>query len=468
MNKAIDVELNVKPVFIQLVHTTPLEGPCQPGSKEEMGADVERRMGREGIAAFDAKLKENTGSLVRVMEPTYLEWSEDWVLPEAQVRSVEPDIYEADLVAVSESGLPQLLAATLAARYRRPIGMLGWVPSVDVAAYLRSRGYEGYGFMDYGHLRQGLALLQVRKAFQRTRVPMVQEGTTGITAGVVSAIDDMATLQPRYGVHTSYISASTLLRVYDDLDEEGLNSAELLTTQLMENAEAVHMSRENLLPSVRFYVAVRKALERYECNAFVIPCAEVCATRVLGPRRVMFCLAHSLLKDEGIPSACEGDTNVLMSIALLEYISRKSAYMGNVLLPNPPQDNVIAVGHDIPGLRMKGLAGRDYPYQIKSFTFSGWGATLRYDFARDVGDVVTLVRFDPTGSKVLAVRGEIVGCEGVTKEGCSLRAHVRVNDLRDFYVKSLDFGHHMAMAYGDYLAQVKELGKMMGFGVVEA
>ena len=45
-----------------------------------------------------------------------------------------------------------------------------------------------------------------------------------------------------------------------------------------------------------------------------------------------FCLTHSRLRDEGIPSACEADTNVLMAITLLMYLSVKSVYMGNSYL----------------------------------------------------------------------------------------------------------------------------------------
>jgi hypothetical protein len=117
---------------------------------------------------------------------------------------------------------------------------------------------------------------------------------------------------------------------------------------------------------------------------------------------------------------------------------------------------------------MKGLDGPDLPYEIRNFTVGGWGATIRYDFSRDIGAPVTLTRFDPTGTKVLVVRGEIVGSGGVDQVGCSLSVHVKVRDIVDLFKKELDFGHHLAVAYGDYVDDIKELGELIGFEVMEA
>jgi L-fucose isomerase-like protein len=253
----------------------------------------------------------------------------------------------------------------------------------------------------------------------------------------------------------------------DDLGEAERAHAEELTTRLVGNAEDVHMSKEDVLRCVEFYLAVKRAMDAYECNAFVIPCFELCARQVLEGRRVTFCLSHSLLKDEGIPSACEADTNVLMAIALLMYLSGKSVYMGNSYLVDRGE-NILAVHHDVPGLKMKGLDGPDLPYEIRNFTEGGWGATIRYDFSRDIGAPVTLARFDPAGARVLAVRGEIAGSAGVDRIGCALCAHVKVRDIVDLYHKEIDFGHHLAVVYGDYMEDIRALSEIMGFAVVAA
>jgi len=465
--KPIDVKVNVKPVFAQLIHSGPYEGPCRVGRKEELTPEAERERGRAQFEAFARELRENLGPDACLLEPVYMEWDDDFVVPEGELRKLEPDVYNADLILMAATGLPQLPAIGIGHRYEKPMGMIGWVGSVDIAAYLRSRGLEGYAFLDYDHLNRALSLLKVRKAFRRMRVLVAAEGNARVPTGVVSSIWDLEGLKRRYGVDYTCISAMDLIREMDGLTKAERKQAEELTDRLIENAGDVHMSRKDVLQSVSFYVAARKALERYESNAFVIPCFEICVKQVLEERRATFCLTHSLLKDEGIPSACEADTNVLMAIALLMYLSGKSAYMGNSYLVNREED-ILAVHHDVAGLKMKGLDEPDLPYEIRNFTVGGWGATLRYDFSQDIGAPVTLARFDPTGTKVLVVKGEIAGCEGFDRVGCSLSAHVKVRDIVDLFHKELDFGHHLAMVYGDYVEEVKELGEIMGFEVVEA
>jgi len=344
--------------------------------------------------------------------------------------------------------------------------MIGWVASIDITAYLRSRGLEGYAFLDYEHLNHVLSLLRVRKALRKTRVLVASEGNSMVPTGVVSSIWDLEGLKRRYGVEYTCVSAGDLIAEMDRLSEDEFKQAQDLTARLIDNAEAVHMRQEDILPSVQFYLATRKMLEKHESNAFTIPCFEICAKQVMEERRVTFCLTHTLLKDAGIPSACEADTNALMAIALLMHLSRKSAYMGNSYLVNR-EENILAVHHDVPGLKMKGLEGPDLPYEIRNFTVGGWGATIRYDFSRDKGAPVTLARFDPTGSKVLAVKGEVAGSEGIDQVGCSLRVHVKVRDIADLFRKEMDFGHHLAVVYGDYVQDIQELGQMMGFEVVE-
>jgi hypothetical protein len=462
-----DVKVNVQPVFVQLIHSGSYEGPCRVGKQKDLAPETERQRGQERYEAYVQDLEENLGPDAQLLEPVYMEWGDDFVIPQAELAKLAPDVHAADLVLVAPSGLPQYPAITIAHRYRKPVGMMGWVASVDIAAYLRSRGLEGYAFLDDEHLNSVLSLLRVRKVFRRTRILVAAQGNATVPTGVVSAIWDMEGLKRRYGVEYTCVPAMELIQGMDDLGEAEREQAEGLTDRLIENAEAVHMSKEDVLRSVEFYLAVRRTLDASECNAFVIPCFEICAKQVLEERRVTFCLTHSLLKDEGIPSACEADTNVLMAIALLMYLSGKSAYMGNSYLVDR-DENILAVHHDVPGVKMKGFDQPDLPYEIRDFTVGGWGATIRYDFSRDIGAPVTLARFDPTGTRLLAVRGEIAGSAGVDQVGCALSAHIKVRDIVDLFHKELDFGHHLAVVYGDYVQDVKELGEIMGFRVVEA
>ena len=77
---------------------------------------------------------------------------------------------------------------------------------------------------------------------------------------------------------------------------------------------------------MEFYVAVRKQMAHHDCNAFTIPCFEVCATRQLAKRQFTFCLAKSILTEEGIPAACAGDVGSVISKAILMAVSNAAPH----------------------------------------------------------------------------------------------------------------------------------------------
>jgi len=463
-SKPLDLRIRVKPVFVRLLHSAAYEGPCRVGDKREMNPESEKKRAATAFNRFIEDLRANIGKEALLLEPVVFEWNDQWITEEGEMEKLLADLEDVDLFLVS-GGLSQYPAIAIGRRYRKPVAMVGSVVTVDVAAHLRSRGMEGYAPMDFDELSRLIRLMRVRKALSKMRILVVLEGDI-IPVGVVSTIWDLEDLEDRFGVSHVTIPSKTLFEDMEALSEQDSMRAEALADGLIEGASAIHMKREDLLPSVKFYLAAKQALERFGCNALSIPCFEICAKRIAERERVTFCLTHSLLKDEGIPSACEGDINVLMAMALLMYLSGKSPYMGNSY-PIDKDENVLAIHHDVPGLRMKGFEKALLPHEIRNFTFAGWGATIRYDFRQDIGQPVTLARFDPRARRLLVAEGTIVGGDGFGDIGCSLRAHVRVRDVVELFRAEADFGHHLAMVYGRYASDLKELGKMMGFDILE-
>ncbi len=467
MNEAFNLRVKVKPVLPFLVHSGVYEGPCRVGNEKTLNPEFERSRAEENLKKFCETLKSKLTREGELLDPTIIEWGEDWIIPRKELEKLDRDSRDADLFLIVSSGLPQYPSIEIARRYRKPVAMLGQVASVDVAAYLRARGMEGYAFIDHDELNRFIRLLRVRKSLRRTRILIVSDGNM-LPVGVVSSVWNMEDVKSRFGIDYKFISSNEVFEEMDKVlqSESEQRKAEEITDRLIDKADRVHMDRKHILQSVNFYLAVKNLMRKYGCNSFVIPCFELCVKRIPAERKVTFCLTHSLLKDEGYPSACEGDINVLLAMTLLMYLSRKSAYMGNSYLLDK-KENIIAIHHDVPGLKMKGLEEPDLPYEIRNFTVGGWGATIRYDFSRDRGETVTMARFNPTATKLLVAKGKIVGCGGFDMVGCSLRAEIRVRDAVKLFHSEMEFGHHLAMVYGDYTEDLKNLGKIMGFEVVE-
>jgi len=452
MMSALDVRVGVKPVFAQLIHSAAWEGPCRVGDREELTPEAEGARGKKAFVEFQRELGRNLSSEAKLLEPVYIEYGEDFVVSEEEFKKLEPELQDTDLFLLSYR-VPGI------ERYGKPVAMMGrGVTNVDIAAYFRSRGLEGYAPIDYDELNELVSLMQVRKAIRQTRILAVTGGEL-ITSGVVSSIWNLEDLKVKFGIDCQRIS---IKRFFDEMDKVDQKEAAELSEELMKSAQKLIIKGDYVANDARFYLATKRLMGRYDCNAHTTPCFELCSTRIPEKLKVVPCLTHTLLKDEGYPSSCEGDLSVLLAMMVLMYISKKSSFMGNLSMKD---ENIVQLTHSVPGLKMNGFDKPDLPYELWSFTASGWGTKVQIDLAKNKEKEVTLARFNPLATKILVVKGRIIGC-CFHERGCSPTVDIRVSDAKKIIHIQADFGHHMAMVYGDYTRQIDKLSTVMGFEVV--
>jgi len=474
IKRGIDYKLNVKPVCVNLVHKHAYEGPCRTGIGEQLTEEYDRKVSDETFNKMKGELKSIYNEGINLLEPVHIEWNDDFIFRQEYYNEIEKEIDKTDIFLVS-GGLSQYPASQLALKYNKPVGVEGCCMSTDTTAYLRSIGKEGYGYIDFQDADYNFKLLRTKKAISKTKVLFIFKGDM-VSKGVVSNIRNIEEFTVNLGVEFKYMNSEDLLNEVNFLNENEVFKAERITDDLIDNAEFCYMERKDVLKSVKFYVTVRKMLDRFECNAFTIPCFEICSTRRLDKEKYVFCLAHSLLKEDGIPSACEADLNVLMAINVLINLTNSSPHMGN-LHPVPDSlrpdglksyDNLVSIFHAVPTRYMKRRDNKAMPYGIQSFTHSNWGASLRYNYDNDKGSDITFLRFGPTGTRMFAVKANIVADIGYKEIGCGTGFYAQVSNVKDFFRKECEFGHHYAWVYGDIREQLKDLGEVLGIEVVTA
>lgn len=278
--KPIDVKVGVKPVFGGLIHSDAKEGPCRTGSPEDLNPDAERKRNKEAFDNIKRDLEEVLSEDAEILDPAYIEYGESLVIPDSQFKILEPELQKADLFLLS-SRVPGI------EKYNVPIAMVGkGVTNVDVAAYLRSRGFEGYAPLDFDELNEVIFLLRVRKAIKETGILAVSDEEI-VTWGVVSSIWNLEDLKNRYGIGSKRVSFKTF---YDQMDRIDQKAAVNLASQLIRGADKVHMSNDAVTKSVIPYMAAKALMEKYECNAFTIPCFELCVTKVPAERKKIYSL----------------------------------------------------------------------------------------------------------------------------------------------------------------------------------
>jgi hypothetical protein len=459
--KPVNSKIRVKPLYGAMIHSDSQEGPCRIGTFQELSPEAERRTAKESLKRFQ-HMMEGLSPEARLLDPAYMEYGEDFTVPEEEFEKLEGDIDDVDIFLLSYR-VPGI------ERYGKPVAMIGkGITNVDIAAYLRHRGLEGYAPLNIHEFNDLVSSLKVRKAFSRTRVLVVYKDTMisgrqlRHPAGVYSSIGDLDLWTKNVGVDFSLVTFEEFFEEMDRAEAERGEEAAEITRRLIGEAQEVFMEEKDITNSVIPYLAAEALLRKHRCNAFTIPCFTLCTSKVPAERRFTPCLTHTLLKDRGIPSSCEADLNALMAMALLMYCSGRSAFMGNPFVEDI-EGSTLRIGHDVPGLKMKGFDGPDLPYNIRPFTKGGWGVTVRYDFPRDKGQEVTVARFNPSGTRLLATRGEIVDGGGFDSIGCSLSVLLKVPDAAEFIHRQADFGHHSAMVYGDYTEKLRQISGVMGY-----
>ena len=279
------------------------------------------------------------------------------------------------------------------------------------------------------------------------------------------------------------------LRTVYNLTEEDNKEAERIADELIAGAEEVWIERDKLIKSIRFNILTRKLMNKWNCNAFTGQCKECCATTRINEAQVTYCIGHSLNNEDRVVSACEGDLNALKALTVMACISRKAPYQSNTSPLVLDEEGKIMASmwftpseeaakypnqcycnwHATPNRKMKfGFDSEEKEsLAIGPFTASArFGGTFRRDFKRDKGEVVTLMRFNPEGTKMLITRSHVLDGIGYDRFGCPEGFYYRVNNRDEFFQDQIEFGSHMVMVFGDYVKELKTFAKIMHLGTV--
>ncbi|MCU6761183.1 L-fucose isomerase and related proteins [uncultured Roseburia sp.] len=517
MKKGIQMKLNVRPVYLALVHNYFFEGPCRMAPTEQLTPEFESmaqaQMSKYFIEDVNAHLENDP--LIHIMDPIYVVRDDEMTYSEEMFETITKDNENVDLYLFALQMVRGDIVVEVAERTNKPVMIQPQTCCMyaRTISHVRAHGKEGYTNFYWEDAVKQMHALRLRKVMAHTNILQV------VRMGEVAGSD--ITSNAFYNQHEVTRILGTRFRavnIHEILDqfrpgdpmanhttpgrmglnptEEDQKEIEKITDELIEGANEVGLQRDKILISVRMWYIVQKFLKKYDCNAFVAPCPQFCATRRANEEQVTFCLTHSLNNEIGIPSACEADAIAALSMQLLTNASGCSTYMGETNpmvydhgiarapyspltqedLPNDDwkegniesEQNLMFTFHSVSNRKLRGLDGPDSSYGIQPFAYSGWGATMRNDFKEDKGQVITMCRLSPDCSKLFVAKGTIMGGAYKSCPNCTHTVIFQVKDNRDFYEKQIDFGQHIPLTYGDCADELKLFAKSVGLEVVEA
>ena len=451
--KAINLKLTVRPIVGCLTHTHFWEGPCRAGYAEDMTPEAEARAATEAFEAAKAQLLKATPE-INMLPAIDARYDESFVVSPDIYAQIEEDIAEVDFFLCMNWRIPKL------ERYRKPVVIMqNGNEGIDFAAYCRSIGVEAYVCMDLQDLNEIAHALWVRKVVAGTRALVLTHGSMP-TFGLQSVIRDPELIRQRYGMEIVKMPYQDIFSYMDRIsDAEAMPIAERIYGGAMETK----IRKDWFVNDIKYYLAAKKMMEVYGCNAFSTACHELCTSEIPQKRKFTPCTCHSLLKDEGYPSGCEEDLNALLAMTIMQAAAMRPAFMGN---PNMETDELLRIHHAVPALRMNGYGKKPLQYKLWAFTGQGFGGKLQVDFTENEEQFVTLGRFNPQADTISVKRGEVIKSE-FEAVYCSPFYYIKMDDARGFMHQLAGFGHHQVLVFGDYTCMLHQIGEVMGFKVLE-
>jgi len=464
-------KLTVKPVMTAMYHTDVWEGPCRwKGETKEQ----ELKAAANQFEAFNSFIMSDRidKSIVSIFEAGQIFFVEDFRIKEEEYRKIDEDAKKADVLLINPYGC-SVSNFDVAARYNKPV-VISSGPScrtVDVAAYCRSKGIECYIPDEVEDINQIFTLLKARKNFSETRILFPTDWKWPSVCSV-AGINEPEKLKEKFGIELVTISYEELSKEMEQTrgDKSSRLDAVKMEDTVYSGASRSFIDEKYVASSMEFYQTIVNLMKRYNCNAFTIECFEFCTSRLPQKWNITPCLIHTMLKDLGIPSACEGDLGGLLPMHMLMLLSNKSPHFGNMFYYPDMGNGTMAVNHSVPGIKMNGYDKPGLPYQLSHFVDSGWGTKVIVDFMKNDVKDITVARMDPSGNGILVLKGVLVGSKGWDDEtiGCHDIAYMvgkESGTAREFVRKQADYGNHLPWVYGDYSEQLEKLGKLLGINV---
>lgn len=218
-------------------------------------------------------------------------------------------------------------------KYNKPV-VFAWglnCRTVYISAYCGSNSIEAYIPHSGFETDKVFNLLRARKAFQETRI-LYPTNWGWPSVASVTGVNEPEKLKDLHGIGLVTITYDELSKEMDKTrsNEAMIREAEKMSDVIFNHSNHNFLDKQYVTNSMQFYQTVIQLMQKHDCNAFIIECFEFCVSRLPQKWNTAPCLIHTMFKDLGIPSACEGDFGGLLAMHLLMSVSKKSAHMGNM------------------------------------------------------------------------------------------------------------------------------------------
>ncbi len=316
---------------------------------------------------------------------------------------------------------------------------------------------------DYDDLERAASLLRVITLLRRSRV-LVSPPFKGTPEAYTPE-----KVKERLGVEMVAIADGRYDEVMANVDE---NAAKAVAKRWLDEAEGiVEPNEEDVLKAARASLTLNQLIVENRIDGL---CVGTCMGWL---SRGFPCLGFSRLNDRGIPAACDGDMDCLLTMLILQYALNQPGFLGNAGGVDTSR-NAFHLSHCSAPLKMDGPAGPRAPYLLRRHAEVRGGAVTEVHYR--IGQKVTFTKLVHLDT-LLVFTGKIIDVPKVPKgqeRGCRTELVAEVDDAhkllanwgggalgdnaKDYYASL-----HRVAYYGDHTYSIRHLAHLMGLKVVQ-
>lgn len=309
---------------------------------------------------------------------------------------------------------------------------------------------------DYDELERAVRLLRVIPMMQQTRILLFPP------ARGTKAAQSPEQVKSRLGAEVIAVEEKAFDESLAAVDAEAIRAEADRWTQ---GAKAIiEPDAEDIEKAARVSIALQRLVEEHQAQGLAV------GTCMGWLPKGFPCLGFARLRDSGIPAACEGDMDSLLTMLLFQYMINQPGFQGNATFDTAR--NALWTAHCTAPLKMDGPAGDEAPYLLRGHSeIRGSGCVPEVQYR--TGQVITRTKLVNLET-ILASTGTIIDVPEKAVHGCRSQIVTEVRDAATMaanWSSALDTEDamtllHRVVFYGDHMDSVHHLARLMGLNVV--
>ncbi|MHC4241487.1 MAG: hypothetical protein ACYSU4_03720 [Planctomycetota bacterium] len=309
---------------------------------------------------------------------------------------------------------------------------------------------------DYDELEKALRLLRVIPMMKQTRILLFPpaRGTT--------PAQSPDKVKERLGADVVAIEEKAFNDMISAADDSAVRAE--IKSWTNNAKEIIEPNKKDIRMAARVSVALQNLMAEQRADGLAV------GTCMGWLPKGFPCLGFARLRDKGIPAACEGDMDSLLTMLLFQYMIDRPGFRGNATFDT--SRNALWTAHCTAPLKMDGPDGAEAPYLLRGHSEVG-GSGCVPEIQYRLGQTITrtkMVNLD----MILASTGKIIEVPEVSVHGCRTQI---VTEVRDAAKMAANWSSvlqtedamtllHRVVFYGDHMDSVHHLARLMGMKVV--